>query len=590
MLTVYPIEPKSPEAGQWVFTGLPCDDATSRALWAVGSSVGLVPVFFHKRYRELLVSPTPICLVADTNALFNGTALQAVKLRGRYSTQFVVPDQVFMEVQRQREARPPTGADGAQPELRLQDAVRRARTSRALRRIANLPLPVHHVRPPEAMVRYFGGTGVEGDGVQGVGPNYHRDRLIIEALRQQRAALPNMPVYLLTSDARMAVQAELEGFEVIFSEMPQARGVPLVLTSPWIEPYRFVDDHIEVTDFVEELVWNLRKVALQAHGKATGTVWSLPGDELDVARLELGVAAPREPETRSMGRKTWPGTPPAALDEAAHEDAQHIVAPAKAPGAGSLLETVVRVAEAERAGVPLEQVFEPVLPYIKALGWADEREGRLFCTPEGYALGREWAPAANGDPQAWLVWMRQGADKIMKVSSVVAARRWLSDKGRENDESLGKGIGISKSNAGALARLMSSFGLCVRTRGFIFPTRTAEGEQAATWIHEAIRTRQASAQDPGAAVRVEAVFLDVLKAHGVSLIDFRDGLLRLHGQGLIKLSGSAPASTGGDPLAVDAVVPRDGLPAFTQVHLGAGDFLVPGESSQVVRLANETTT
>ncbi len=600
VLTVYPVEPGDSSAGQWFLSALPaCDQQLRRALWAVGSSLGLVPVLFHPRFRNCLLNPVPICLVADTNALFNGTALQAIKLRGRLPTQFVVPDQVFMEIQRQRESRPQAAAgDGSVGEARLQDAVRRARTSRSLRRICALPLPIHYIRPPDPMVRYFGGAGVDGDGLEGVGPGYHRDRLIIEALRQQRSTLSNMPVYLLTSDARLAVQAELEGFDVVFSETTAPEDGILSLTSPWIEPYRFVDDHIDAAVLVEELIWNFRRICLHEHGSPTATVWALPSAEIDVARLELGVLGQERAQRRSLGRRSWPlanfvtsnatGADDATAAGGDGGDAEIRDLPSKAPSAGSLLVALVRATEAGADGLATKDVFQPVVPYLRGLGWVSERDDRLFITHDGAALGCQWSAVAAGKPDAWISWFHGLATIVGRISTVRAARKWLQERERENGESLGRAIGLSQANGDALARFMSAFGLCVRIRGFIFPVKVVDASMVPSLIAEAVRAHQANSQDPEGAVRIDSVFLDVVRKHGVSLIDFREGLLHLHGNGAVKLSGSAPSTTPGqDPISVDTIVPKDGIPDFQAVNLGAGDFLIPGESSQVIRLVAE---
>jgi hypothetical protein len=107
-LVINPAEQSSDKTGQWSLKFCTFDDADidsqmRQIFVSIACRLGLMPVQFVERFEKALLSPEPICLVADTSSLFNGSFEQAVRLRTGKPTHLAVPDQVYMEIQRQRE-------------------------------------------------------------------------------------------------------------------------------------------------------------------------------------------------------------------------------------------------------------------------------------------------------------------------------------------------------------------------------------------------------------------------------------------------------------------------------------------------------
>jgi hypothetical protein len=189
-----------------------------------------------------------------------------------------------MEMQRQREryASRTTTIENISDWLKKRhDQSMQISAARSLQRLKKLGVIVHYIRPPEAMVRYFGSergsaTSEEQSELGGeAGPNYHRDRLILEATRTQRALLPHIPVWLVTGDANLSIQAKVEDFYVGYSWLPELSGTP-VLTSPYLEPRTLTPQHLAVEEFLDEWLWNWEKMTLQPSGQAKRNLWELP--------------------------------------------------------------------------------------------------------------------------------------------------------------------------------------------------------------------------------------------------------------------------------------------------------------------------
>ena len=167
-----------------------------------------------------------------------------------------------MEMQRRREREPK--AESSEHPLH-ESLVATARYNlplvgtRVIERIrGRLKYVIHHARPPEAMVRYFGseqGSGAEDESgpVDSAGVNFQRDRLLLEAVRHVPTFLPpDVPVWFVTGDAKLAAQADCEGFRVGFSWKP-TQPSRFVVTSPHIDPYTLLPHFVPWQEVVEEI-------------------------------------------------------------------------------------------------------------------------------------------------------------------------------------------------------------------------------------------------------------------------------------------------------------------------------------------------
>ncbi len=212
----------------------------------------LLPVEFIRGADDPLMAPAPVLLIPDTNALTNGAVLQALQLRGRAATTVAVPDQVYMEIQKHSERGP------ALTPVKLA-------AWWTLEELRSRQVSLQFLRPADALVRYFGsdygalsGDDNDADGNDespGVAHTAVRDRLLLEALRATRLQHSNAVAVFLTSDARLAAQARLEGFMVtLFSPARWTEGRPLM--SPFLNPYTLGTFEVAVETFLSSVFYD----------------------------------------------------------------------------------------------------------------------------------------------------------------------------------------------------------------------------------------------------------------------------------------------------------------------------------------------
>jgi hypothetical protein len=140
--------------GQWLLdlepSALP---TTGLELGGWGSFLGRLgvhPVGLQARFAEALTSPSPIAVVVDTSAVYEGVISQIVRMRSALPLHLAVPDTTFMEVQThledERKARYPGVVLNTH----------RRMPHRLFRRLRRDGVVLHFIRPPEGLVRPFG--------------------------------------------------------------------------------------------------------------------------------------------------------------------------------------------------------------------------------------------------------------------------------------------------------------------------------------------------------------------------------------------------------------------------------------------------
>ncbi len=585
-------DPEAP-SGQWIFW---INEKLSANVLAVlveaAARLGLIPLHFSSDFESTLRQPAPICLVADTNTLYHGSLVQALALRKGFATHVALADQVLMELQKQRETAYSTkkrrkgdlgstdekGKDsqGEAPADHWCRSSRRATFlsagARALKRIRVAGHIVHVARPPDAMVRYFGGGRHAGEDFSVtsdenpdiVGSNALRDRLILEAAIRQRIALPGVPVWLLTDDALLAAQASLEGLNVGFAWLP-VPPVPPLLTSPHFSSRTLQLQHVTVEDFIEELLWSTGDLSIQREGEPRRHSGRVPEDRRKRILSEI-----REPGHSVR----WPL-------RNAEEWSLATGVPQKAPPPKVLVATLVAGLSAS-ISVGTDETSRYTFQYLQALGWTDS-DGRL--TARGRALATSWIKLDYASADSWASWIEDAGRDVRKLRPISLVLSELRAAGSATDSEVAGRLGTSARTIGAQLVLASAFGLSVRlgTKGRESGDWTSAS--AADSVLDAIRAllRQAASGVSAVSVAKLFAFLQQPNLAAMPFHIFRRALVQLEGSRGVVFSGSNP-DTGAVSIHILMPVPSEGLVDFPNINLGSGGFIVPGRSAKVVQL------
>lgn len=576
--------------GQWLATLNPTSHGgnVTRLLTAVCARLGLLPVHIAPDFQRALSESTPMCIVADTNSVYQGSLYQALRLRHGKPTTVVVPDQVFMEMQRRREADNSTKATQVQDQI-----VTVARHSlpfmgaRVLSRIRNeLRYIVHQARPPEAMVRYFGsdaGNRAEDERLlapDAAGPNFQRDRLILEVVRHVPSSLPpGVPVWFVTGDENLALQADSEGFRVGYC-WPPAMPQRFAVSSPFIDHHTGRGHHVTWQSLLEELTWNVGGLTIQEAGKSIKTEYRLPSTrDLILSHHGSYGSSWRVGEHRET---VWtPGT--AATSAPDSNDDSSKAAPRKAPAAQSLVRFLLE--SAKNDGVEAESIYEPVRPYLTALSWTKISGSRYAATERGAALASEWAALTRNTVEAHAAWVEQAASDLLQLQPVDGLLKAVARRPGATAGELANLLSWSERDVQAQVRLLTAFAILARVDKHIWPTSSRTRPDVETAVSSALTRLAMSTGSGQEVVGTDRLYRELLEKDGISLIAFRVALWELHRKGVVAFGGSVPTIGRDGAVAIDLLIPGDsGEPIVDTVSLGAGDFLIPGESSQTIRL------
>lgn len=606
-LGVLRVSPASADAdsrpGQWVFwldSGIPAK--VSAILIEATARLGLIPLHFSTDFETRLRDKEPICLVADTNTLYHGSLVQALALRRGAATHVALADQVLMELQKQREvayapkkrqespqvapaAAASKNAAGAaastataeDPKDRWHRAARRATLlaagGRTLGRVRAAGHIVHVARPPEAMVRYFGGGRHSGEDSWGtsdepseiVGSNALRDRLIIEAAVRQRVALPGVPVWLLTDDALLAAQAALEGISVGFAWLPSEIQPPL-LTSPYFSPRTLQLEHVPVEDLIDELLWSTGNLLLQPEGETRTHCARIPEERR--ARVlsemhEVGHAV----EWRFEDIEVW---------------SLAAGVPQKAPPPADLVAKLLSAIDGPISSGE-DDASRTAIQYLQALGWVGD-DGSL--KPRGRALAESWRRLDYQNVDEWAAWLDDAGRDVRKLRPIATALSELRANPGASDADLA--VRLSPTSArtiGAQLGLAGAFGISVRlgTKGREAEDWTkANAEQA---VLDGIRTLLRAVPVGVDAVHVGRLFTSLQRpeSHAMPFHVFRRALMHLESNQRIIFSGSNPDP---EPIVIHVLMPKTTAPwvELAKVSLGSGSHIVTGRAAKVVQL------
>lgn len=597
---VWPRTYQTPAApGQWLAVCNPAahKGQVTRLLSAIAARLGLMPVHFATDYQRMLDNEAPVCIVADTNAIYNGALYQALRIRKGKPTSVIVPDQVFMEMQRRRGLERPRKTATTATDLRDR-LVQVARWhmplmgSRLLDRIRReLRYIIYQARPPEAMVRYFGSDA--GDRTQdeipstlpldAVGPNFHRDRLILEVARHVPSLLPpGVPVWLATGDADLAAQAHAEGFHVGFSWLPDPDST-FTLTSPHIDPRSGRGHYVSWTLLLEELLWNTGGITLQQAASREKTEYRLPE-----VRERVLLEHDTRPESWLVARVRGDVWSPRTVAPAAYEESLVTgadvprAAPRKAPAAQSLVKFLCQAAHSD--GVEIQSVYEPVRPYLSALGWAEVRGEAYVATARGAELAARWSTLTRNTVEEHAQWLKDASVDLLQLQPVSSVRDRFAGRQNALASLVADEIGWSERDVHSQARLLCSFSQLVRISGRHWGAVHATRSEIANIVLGELR-RFRSGDGGRDLVGTDNLFRHLLDTKPLSLVDFRLALVDLLKEGRITSGGSVPVVGKGSVVSVDLLVPASsGEPEVEAINLSAGDFLLPGESSQTLRL------
>jgi len=570
----------NPVLGQWCFnftedegTLLKIQDIKT-AFLDIACRLGLKPVIFTDKFKKALLEEKTICLVADTSALHHGHLEQALRLRRDKPTHTTIPDQVYMEIQRQRE-RYKDDKKKEESSCIAQRRLRRLRfaPARAIYRLKQSKI-VHYIRPPEAMVRYFGAE-ISDDNEQRESEriNYHRDRLILEALRHQRQILPDVPIWLVTSDANFAIQLELEGFNAGFCRQPEFSKVSsFIITSPFIDPYSFTPYHTSVEDFLEECLWEWGVLTLQREGETKRKILNMLDEkisrniQLNIESIKQLVTEDKEVKECNIIKK----------DNTTFLLETVVKVPKRAPSASKMLK-FLEILFREKSFV--KDTFLGEISYLKALQWIEEIKTTVKLTPRGLKIMENWSSLTLNDVKAWYDWMFDTKKDIKQLDKQTHLINLLSSSTPPpgTDKSLAEKLGGLERDVSSQSALANAFGLAVRLGGKTWKAEEKQPQEAAQLILE--KAQSLKNDQVSSAVRVDRIFTALLTTTPLSVPTFRIGLLELFENEKIRLSGTVPDSSGNKSVKVKVLIPQQY--EYT-IDLGAGDFLVPGQSSQVI--------
>ncbi|BAP56153.1 hypothetical protein THII_1856 [Thioploca ingrica] len=578
ILEVNCVEEESQQLGQWYFKfnytnssneALPKAIDVRGALLDTTYRLGLKPVIFTDKFKKALQSEKNIGLVADTCALHHGYLEQAIRLRQDKATHIAIPDQVYMEIQLQREHNKKSKDQNCLKLRRLRKL--QFASTRSIYRLKERGM-VYYIRPPEAMVRYFGAEiSDSNDEPESKGSNYQRDRLILEALRHQRQILPNIPIWLVTGDANFAIQVELEGFNAGFTRQPK---IPedqqsFIITSPYIEPRSFTPYHLTIEEFLEECLWDWGIITLQQEGQAIRQVWDLSNEKMcQYAQLDMQkvVCLEEKCERISILKKN---NPVFSLENATN------TVPKRAPSPSDILEGLK---SAVTQPINRESLSSQTSSYLQALQWIEKINDQFAILPRGRKIIETWSNLEPIHVNAWYDWIQEARKDINRLDKQILLQNTLVICQSEPDDSLAKKLGLSLRDTRSQSILANAFGLVVRLKGKTWKVEDKQPQEAAQLIFEA--TSHLKADNISSAVRVDKVFTYLLTTTPLSVPTFRIGLYELFDSNKIRLGGTIPDSAE-NPVKVRVFIPQQNE---HEIDLGAGDFLIPNESSQVIIL------
>jgi hypothetical protein len=383
----------------------------------------------------------------------------------------------------------------------------------------------------------------------------------------------------------------LEEFQVGYSWLPQIPEVR-VIASPYIEPRSLIPCHLPVEEFLEEWLWNWENMTLQLSGKAEQHIWTLPSGERERARLELNDLEPQfyEKKVHSCERCTVQQvlngkkptinltTPP--ITEA--------YVPQRAPPPHNLIEGLHKIAGATTVEESAK-IMPDIRAYLQALGWVEKKGSTLKMTLRGNELMEAWKQVET--VIEWYEWLRNASQDILYLQPQRKLKEVLALSNCTVDNKLAEQLGFSLKMIRSQLLLANAFGILVRLNGKSWRTEWKPLPQAATLILNTAINFRHQANSISRAVRVDRLFTTLLKSTPLSLPNFRAGVFELFKQG--KVGGTVPdtimRSEGLSGVKMKALIPgKDGI-EHPIIDLGAGDFLIPGKSCQVIIPLEDTT-
>lgn len=658
-LRIFPANKDSSETGRWLLFIEPSIGShqsyggrLSQVLTGVAARLSLLPSRLTRTLREALLKPDPVALIADTSALYSGVFEQVVHMRHGLPTHLAIPDQVYMEIQRQRERsaksgrrQPAATPPGSAPSSSLEEWMRGrngappiAALELVLHRLQHDSGHVlHQIRPADSLVRYFGGErggGTEEDAHNESGylddddriaENFYRDRLILEAVRAEQSRLHHLPVWIVTSDENLAVHARQEGFRVGYGERVKPPN-PWMIGSPWVDPHTLGLRHVPAQTMLNELVQQWGVITLQEEDRGLLRVWK----RTEAKEQALGKTEPFSMQEREKGR--WRESRPdldstasvSQLVASAQVSQRPIATSTQAPSSVEAVERPVPALLTLREDDPWKVTDWPIqiaslehtINALLALRSSSPSVVTEALRPKGvpsYLLGLGWAESHLRSGTRELRLTRRGVEQATLWQAVSPT----DTKGVLDWWQLLKDIAAQFRPETPLGQLLG-----------LLPPADGRGEQPAVlatklgWGKAAIQGQIALGHNLGVlvrwdglvyrtlpvtqaeaasiiqsqirgATRVDSLFIKVLRDKPLGLPSFRVGLLALYEAGLLSPSGGLPdpAYDEHKPVTLSVIVPTQQLPRKVErqeIDLANGDFLLPGVSCQVVTLREVT--
>lgn len=624
-LDLFPAQEQESIGGSWRLTD--CQDGRIRNfLRYVSARLGPHPVRFAKPFVQALRDSRPIGLISDTNALYSGALPQALSLRINRPTFVGIPDQVFMEMQKLRESSPvsaemsATAANDIEIWAReLSQRKHRVVLPRVIQRLHSSGFLIHHIEPPEAKVRYFGGNRGSIDGNERlfedheaddtiVGADFVRDRLVLEAVRAARSSLDGLQIWLVTSDKNFAHQAQLENFAVGYAE-PLPIEPSWSIASPWVNPYTLDFQHLPIEHFLEEILYLCESLTLQRENSTQRQLFTLTSNtHKKRIWMDLGEDALLPQVCSNREVPYWPA--PAASSsttalQASQRPAvqenfvltmpeQQILQPipklnmdiaAAECFVGALVRASTGVVTVTKKTSNARQLLS-VFSYLVSLGWvelqlAGKERRRFIATEKGQELARRWvgfrADLADHIP-GWASWLSEVADAVATRTPHAKILEAIPASGGLTYRELATKLNYSESTIRKQVALGQYLGTMIRMHENkemrVWRSRAATAEQAAQWMLTLLND----------GIRIDRLFLNLLNTTPLGVPSFRLGLLTLLRQGHVRFGGSLPDTTRSDGRAVrvGVLVPNPSGAESRELDLGAGDFLIPGQPCQAM--------
>ncbi|MFO0652821.1 MAG: hypothetical protein U0326_41780 [Polyangiales bacterium] len=581
------------------------DTALGCVVGATMMRLGLLPARFPEKFVRALMSRAPLGIISDTSALALGSFGHALAARGANATHAAIPDQVFMELHKQREehgGKPKGDSVGARARQRAQ-ATASARVVRRLKKTHVL----HTARPADPLVRFLGsnvgsslddecdGERDEGDG-KNIGANAQRDRLILEAVRAHRNQLGKVRLWLLTNDAKLAAHGTLEGFDVALCEDTHRASKELV-TSPFIDPWTLNLRHVRLQLFLEELAWIFGGVGVIEPGAREGWQVGVPSEGHDCTHLEGNSKALWARVGKLSGRKVEgheepvapprpPSPPPPPLGGSGAEGlsggADEVTPHRRAPSAAALVKIIVGL-QLGRPWTLQGKERRRHASYLRALGWIEGADDHEALTPRGAALAERWRALSSADVDAWADWLRDAAADVVKLGSQRAVRRAMDRSGvPSNAEAVAAVMGWSVEDVKTQLRLGNAFGALLVTSQAVWRTPWCDVRAASDALDQEARSRLAGEASLGG-LQVGELLRSVQGKVPMGLPLFRQCLSTLITSRRLVAGGATEDR--GDEMA--ALVPGDmelHVAEYLAVDLKRGDWILPGHACQVVSL------